>query len=161
MQTVTLIGDSIRMGYQEVVGRLLAGRAKVWGPVENGGTSANALDNLDQWVIARPANIVHINCGTHDLNRNKPFDRFEADVVAYNAAAAEVAGELGVPVNDLFSLVTQKGRDTLLMPDGVHFTQAGYEFLGEKVASFIINQCAKPGRSTTPSHRPSPLPPPT
>ena len=47
---IVLIGDSIRMGYQDHVASELAGRAEVWVPEENGGDSRNVLAHLDQWV---------------------------------------------------------------------------------------------------------------
>ncbi len=77
---ITLIGDSIRMGYQPLVAQKLAVRqahrpelsrraesAEVWGPVNNGGDSRNVLEHLDEWVIQRPADVIHLNCGLHDL----------------------------------------------------------------------------------------------
>jgi lysophospholipase L1-like esterase len=182
MITVVLIGDSIRMGYQETVRSQLAGWADVWGPEENGGTSERVLANLDDWALSRPFSVLHINCGLHDLKREfgqdenavpledyeknvraimtrakeatqapvvwalttpvneawhhetKPFDRFEVDVGAYNAVARDLAGELGVIVNDLFGVVTSAGRDDLLLPDGVHFKPEGYALLGGRVA---------------------------
>ena len=194
MMTVTLIGDSIRMGYEDIVRRHLAGRADVRGPAENGGTSQNVLAHLDDWVLSLNPDVVHVNCGLHDLrrefgqaesaiplkqyvtnvrtiitrlrsetratvvwasttpvneewhHRNKPFDRLEADVVAYNSAAGQVARDLGVPVNDLFAVVQQAGRDALLQPDGVHFTAAGYQLIGERVSRFIIELLDKNAR---------------
>ncbi|MBI3986603.1 MAG: SGNH/GDSL hydrolase family protein [Lentisphaerae bacterium] len=188
-KAVTLIGDSIRMGYQETVRVQLSAWADVWGPVENGGTSRNVLDHLDEWVISRPPDILHINCGLHDLrrdfgqsvsaiplrqyeenvrailrrlktetqatiiwasttpvnqdwhHRNKGFDRMEADVAAYNAAARKVAEQWGVPIDDLFAAVQQAGRDSLLRPDGVHFTPDGCDLLGRTVAKFIESAC--------------------
>jgi len=185
MKTAVLIGDSIRMGYAETVRRELAGAAEVWDPDANGGTSENVLAHLDEWVISRDPDLVHVNCGLHDLRRefgaataavplaeytanvrsilaaikdktgatviwaattpvneqwhheNKPFDRFEADVAAYNAAAAGVAEELGVPIDDLFAAMEQVGGDKCLRPDGVHFTAEGYARLGEAVAACI------------------------
>jgi len=67
MKKVILIGDSIRMGYQPFVQQELADCADVWGPEENGGTSGNVLAHLDEWAISRPAEIIHLNCGLHDL----------------------------------------------------------------------------------------------
>jgi lysophospholipase L1-like esterase len=163
----------------------------VWAPDENGGDSRNVLAHLDAWVFAQRPDILHINCGLHDIKRpfdsgelavpvahyeanvrqiltrildgfeqttssgpqviwatttpvneawhhaRKPFDRFEADVRVYNAVAVRVAGELGVPINDLFTLVMEAGRDQYLVPDGVHFTDAGYRRLGQAVAAKI------------------------
>lgn len=185
MKQVVLIGDSIRMGYQEAVREELA--AEVWAPEENGGNSRNVLAHLDAWAVSRQPDVVHVNCGLHDLrvefnsearavplpeyrenvetilwrlqaetgaqviwaattpvneawhHARKGFDRFEADVVAYNREAGTVCTELGVPVNDLYEAVLRAGRDDLLTQDGVHFGQAGCVFLGRTVADFIRN----------------------
>ena len=68
---------------------------------------------------------------------NKGFDRFEADVDEYNRIASGIAGELGVPIDDLFSVVVDAGRDRVLRDDGVHFTEEGSALLGKAVADFI------------------------
>ena len=178
---IVLIGDSIRMGYQDHVASQLADRAEVWVPEENGGDSRNVLAHIDQWVLARQPDLVHVNCGLHDLKRafgaesevpldeyernvrqilhrlqrelngavvwatitpvdenwhhqNKGFDRLEADVEAYNAAARAVAEDLGVPIDDLFAVVEREGKARLLTQDGVHFTEEGSQLLGRAVA---------------------------
>ena len=143
------------------------------------------LTHLDEWVIARQPDVLHINCGLHDLRKefgqdtsavplnaytdsvrtimtrvktetdaivvwalitpvnqewhhlNKGFDRFEADVAAYNTAVADIARELSIVVNDLFATVMSAGRDNLLLPDGVHFKPEGYALLGKRVAAQI------------------------
>ncbi|HUU42607.1 MAG TPA: GDSL-type esterase/lipase family protein [Planctomycetota bacterium] len=66
MLKVILIGDSIRMGYQPLVAELLAGRAEVWGPEENGGDSRNVLAFLGAWALGRAVDVIHFNCGLHD-----------------------------------------------------------------------------------------------
>jgi isoamyl acetate esterase len=185
MQNVTLIGDSIRGGYQPVVAELLAGNANVWGPAQNGGDSANVRAHLLEWLGESAADVVHINCGLHDIKRefgaeanqvpleaykanvawilttlaeqteariiwaattqvnhqwhheNKAMDRFEEDVVAYNAAALAIAQSLGLEVNDLFEVVMGAGRDQLLLPDGVHFKPQGYRLLAERVTEAV------------------------
>jgi lysophospholipase L1-like esterase len=185
VERVVLIGDSIRMGYQQIVQDELAHLADVWGPEANGGTSRNVLEHLDEWVISRDPDVVHLNCGLHDLrtefgasepavpldeygenvaqilkqiqdgtaarliwatttpvneewhHRNKAFDRFEADVLAYNRRAREVATRLGVELDDLYAVIARAGRDSYLVPDGVHFTGAGYTLLGQAVAKVI------------------------
>ena len=185
MKEVILIGDSIRMWYEETVRKELDGLANIWSPEANGGNTRNVLANIEEWAISRQPDIVHINCGLHDIckppgatevavplkeyeanvrqilslvksgtkatviwalttpvnqewhHENKPFDRMEANVVACNEAARRVAEELGVPVNDLFSAVEEVGRNELLKPDGVHFTDEGSVLLGKKVAEFL------------------------
>ena len=188
MRRVVLIGDSIRIGYQAAVECELTGLAEVWAPGENGGTSENVLAHLDEWVIARRPDIVHLNCGLHDLRiergRNeravplpqyrvnlntifrrirdesnpviiwatttpvnerwhrerKDFDRRESDVDAYNQAAGEVANRMDIPINDLYAVVMEHGRDAILSPDGVHYGEAGYQLLGRAVAEAIRAQ---------------------
>lgn len=173
------------MGYQHVVQCELDGLADVWGPEQNGGNSQNVLEHLEMWVIARQPDIVHINCGLHDIktpfdsdaraiplsqyranvreiltrlrnvtqatviwatttpvnhdwhHQNKGFDRFDADVDAYNAAAIAIATELGCLTDDLFTVVMDAKRDELLVPDGVHFNGQGYDLLGKTVAGCI------------------------
>ena len=67
MRKVVLIGDSIRMGYEPIVREILSGSTEVWGAKENGGDSRRVLARLDEWVIGNPADVVHFNCGLHDL----------------------------------------------------------------------------------------------
>jgi len=184
MKSVALIGDSIRMGYQATVESELDGIAEIRSPSENGGNSANVLAHLDEWVLSHQLDIVHLNCGLHDLLKDfdaaesaipvaayrenlrtifktiqdagiqliwatttpvneerhhavKGFDRFEHDVDVYNAAAAEVTSEFGVPVDDLYAMIMRGGRDELIGPDGVHFPPAGSEVLGKTVAAYL------------------------
>jgi isoamyl acetate esterase len=188
MKTVLLIGDSIRMGYEATVRAALEGVAEVWSPAENGGTSRNVLAHLPEWVLSRAPDVVHLNCGLHDLrrefgqaesavplpeyrenlarifdtiglqtrarlvwatttpvneewhHRNKPFDRFERDVDAYNRAAREAADARGLAVDDLYAVVQAAGRDRLLLPDGVHFNPQGCTLLGNAAAACIRAQ---------------------
>ncbi len=57
------------MGYQDAVQQELGDAAAVWGPEENGGNSQNVLTHLDEWVLSRKPDMVHINCGLHDLRK--------------------------------------------------------------------------------------------
>ncbi|HVK12497.1 MAG TPA: GDSL-type esterase/lipase family protein [Gemmataceae bacterium] len=74
--------------------------------------------------------------------RKAAFDRFEADVKRYNAAAVRVMGVLGVPVHDLHAIVEHAGPDRLLGPDGTHYTKAGYDVLAEAVADCVRRRLA-------------------
>jgi lysophospholipase L1-like esterase len=70
-------------------------------------------------------------------HENKPFDRREEDVRAFNESALEVTRRLQVPVDDLHAAVLAMGRDEHLQPDGVHFSDAGYRRLGHIVADAV------------------------
>jgi lysophospholipase L1-like esterase len=187
MKNVILIGDSIRMGYLPFVEKALEGEATVWGPYVNGGTSRNVLANLSEWVLERPADVVHLNCGLHDLardpdengrmdkvrveldeyesnlraifsqvvdsgrkliwatitpvneenHRSKGFDRLEADVEKYNAAALRTGEEFQLPVTDLNRVVREAGPEKVLLPDGVHYTDEGSALLARAVVQLL------------------------
>jgi lysophospholipase L1-like esterase len=182
---VILLGDSIRMGYQPFVRQELGGAFAVSGPAENCGTSRSLLANLDRWALDRPASIIHLNAGLHDLRYDPgrdapvvPIDEYESnvrailgrlrersgarliwatttpvheklhaeqrlsrrresDVASYNTIATAVARELGVEIDDLCAAVLAHGPDALWSQDGVHFNDAGYHFLGTRVARAI------------------------
>ncbi|WFB35424.1 SGNH/GDSL hydrolase family protein [Kiritimatiellota bacterium B12222] len=185
MKNIILIGDSIRMGYQDTVCSALQDVATIWAPEENGGASGKVRENLGSWALERPADLIHLNCGLHDLRKErdakessvplaqfaenlrwifdrlctqtqakiiwasitpvnqewhhqqKSFDRFLDDVIAYNTLAGSIASEFRIDVNPLYAEVDAVGRDNILLPDGVHYSPAGYEYLGGKVAKFI------------------------
>lgn len=90
MKSVILIGDSIRMGYQPVVERELEGLADVRGPGENGGTSDNVLAHLDEWAVSRGADLVHVNCGLHDVKRLRDADGIEVPLDRYRSNVEEI-----------------------------------------------------------------------
>jgi len=198
---VVLVGDSIRLDYSSRVAERLSGKAVVISPAENGGDSANVLAHLDEWVLRQKPDVVHLNCGLHDLKRYKAdgrhqvevdryaenlrrvvariragtdaalvfadttpildkrharrgadFDRTEADVRRYNAAATTIMGELDVPVDDLHWMVEQADTETMLGPDGTHYTAAGSDQLAEAVADCVLRQL------TVRRYRPLPRP---
>ena len=180
---VLLIGDSIRAGYQPFVEEALRGSAAVASGADYGGTSAHVRANLDGWLRVRRYDLVHLNCGLHDLARRpateprvplagyrdnlqaifarfaelgvpvvwatttpvdevrhhriKPFDRLEADVTAYNAAALETARARDLAVDDLYGMAVTRGWTDHLTADGVHFTEEGYRLLGGAVAGAV------------------------
>lgn len=70
---LVLLGDSIRLGYQSIVEYALQDHLSVWGPEENGRTSAHLLYNAVPWLKHRNPQIAHLNAGLHDL-RTLYFD---------------------------------------------------------------------------------------
>ena len=82
------------------------------------------------WAVTTP-----VNEKWH--HERKGFDRFEADVDAYNREAIQIAGKLGVRINNLYEVIMKSGRDKLLTKDGVHFTEEGSELLGHAVAEAV------------------------
>lgn len=62
--------------------------------------------------------------------------RVAHDEKRYNATAAQVMRELGVSINDLHAFV-QPRQTELQLPTNVHFSDTGYEALGQVVAAQI------------------------
>ncbi len=83
MKSVILIGDSIRGGYQATAMAALEGEAKLWVPEANGGDSANVLNHLEEWVIERRPDILHLNCGLHDIKRDEKGANIQVPLPAY------------------------------------------------------------------------------
>ena len=68
MKQVILIGDSIRMQYQEPLGKMLSDIAEVSGPEENGRWSGYVLNSLRFWLPSMPSpDLVQWNCGLWDM----------------------------------------------------------------------------------------------
>jgi len=62
-----------------------------------------------------------------------------ASMVERNAAAAEVMKKHGIAIDDLFTAMTPQLQEFQPAND-VHFTAAGYDFLGEQVAASILRE---------------------
>jgi lysophospholipase L1-like esterase/dienelactone hydrolase len=200
---VVMIGDSIRLGYAPPVAKRLTGQAVVVSPAANGGDSNNVLKHLDEWIIREKPDVVHLNCGLHDLKQAKKdklyqvdlesyeanlkqivarlrkdtsatlvfanttpivderhakrganFDRRESDVRRYNETAIAVMRQVGVPVDDLHTIVERAGAEKMLGTDGTHYTTAGYERLADAVADCVRRQLiirrARPAAAVVP-----------
>jgi lysophospholipase L1-like esterase len=75
---------------------------------------------------------------TLHAQRKAGFDRFEADVQKYNIAAVSIMKQAGVPINDLHKLVEDGGKAKLMLGDGTHYTEQGYEMLAAVVADSVV-----------------------
>ncbi len=68
---------------------------------------------------------------------NPEFFRYNKEIEQYNAKAIEIMNELGVEVNDLYSL--SKSFDNSLHSDWVHFGTEGSKILADKVIEACFN----------------------
>lgn len=66
---VILLGDSIRIGYQDTVRSELADVADVWSPEGNCMHSVHHLFNLHPWYIEPAGDLIHVNFGLWDCRR--------------------------------------------------------------------------------------------
>lgn len=71
MKNILLIGDSIRMGYDQSVKKTLAGKANVFSPAENCRFACYVLRYLHEYkaLAEGPVHIVHWNAGLWDCLR--------------------------------------------------------------------------------------------
>ncbi len=185
---VILLGDSIRMNYQQRVKNDLKGIAKVWFPKENGRHTAYTLKKLDYWLKGHSPAVIHINCGLHDMwlepqgkcrfspkvygenlksillrlremtdatiilalttpvneqyqKTSKTYGRIvrrEKDIPEYNKVAINVAKELNVRVNDLYSPLASSGKNVVICKDGVHLSKKGNDVAVKNVEESIV-----------------------
>jgi lysophospholipase L1-like esterase/dienelactone hydrolase len=91
---VVLVGDSIRLGYAPLVAKRLEGQAVVVSAAANGGDSANVLKNLDEWVVREKPDVVHFNCGLHDLKLSKATRKHQVELEAYQANLKQIVARL-------------------------------------------------------------------
>mgnify|MGYP001040318360 FL=1 len=199
MYRILLIGDSITggfpnsvAGYAPEVRELLAGTAQVDTLPENGGDSRNLLAHLSGWLGDAQYDVIHFNCGLHDIKRphsgagiqvpiheyeanlhslvdrlqaraaklvwgrttpvvdgqpaaSKDFDRYNADIDAYNRVADLVMAARGVAVDDLHAAVRAAGLATCLTEDGVHMTVEGNHVLARQAAALLRTSLSAPG----------------
>lgn len=76
MKQVLLLGDSLRMGYEPIVRRMLEGKAEVSGPEENGRWAGYTLNSLRFWIPDLPTpDVVHWNNGLWDLGDDYDLGR--------------------------------------------------------------------------------------
>lgn len=64
--TVLIIGDSISLGYTDLVRKTLTNKANVIRIPTNGGKTANGVAHLNDWLNRKPYSIIYFNFGIHD-----------------------------------------------------------------------------------------------
>jgi acyl-CoA thioesterase-1 len=102
MQRVFLLGDSITgdvggswaHGYAELAAASLAGEALVSTPPENGEDSRKVLTRLEQWLGAGRYDLIHFNCGLHDIKRPHGADAIQVPIEEFAANLQEIVGRL-------------------------------------------------------------------
>jgi acyl-CoA thioesterase-1 len=71
----------------------------------------------------------------------KSARRRNSDVIAYNAVAAKVMAENGIPIDDLYSFVLPRLQE-LQIPFDAHFRKEGNDVLASHVAASILEALA-------------------
>lgn len=95
LPTIVLVGDSIRMGYDNMVAEMLKGKANVvFAETKNGGPSDRVLENLDEWVIDQKPAVVHFNCGLHDLKLSRSAKTYQVPIDAYEKNLRQIVDRI-------------------------------------------------------------------
>ena len=81
--TVYLIGDSVRLA-SEPYTRAALPEVDIVSPSENCRSSHDVLEHIRQWTEgATVGDIIHINCGLHDIRHNQGCNGPGADIETY------------------------------------------------------------------------------
>jgi len=184
-RTAFIIGDSISEGYRRQAAESLlgVGIATEW---FFGGSSAQLLAGLPEWMPGKQPDLIQFNCGLHDaryfdiartyqqqignyelllggivrwLQANTDaglvwatttpviaeritleYRRSAEDVLAYNAVAADIMRDAGIPILDLHAVIDGDGAADYISADGVHMTDSGYAVLAEAVSAGIAER---------------------
>ena len=125
LPTVALVGDSIRLGYAPLVDPP-AGRGGPRGqPAAQRGDSARVLQHLEEWVLRERPDVVHLNCGLHDLKRSKETGAYQVPLAQYEANLREIVERLrrgrrppssSPPPPPSWTTATPSGRRTSTAP---------------------------------------------
>ena len=83
--SVALIGDSIRLHAEPWIKESLPSRFRVSSPAENCRSSWHVLAGIQNWVPPGMLDVVHINCGLHDIRRDPGQDRPVSSLDEYAA----------------------------------------------------------------------------
>ncbi|MFC1715240.1 SGNH/GDSL hydrolase family protein [Candidatus Poribacteria bacterium] len=89
-----LIGDSICMGYRPLVKERLSDQVNILGIEGNGGDSSRLLENLDEWMISHDADLIHFNCGLHDLKFERDTKAYQQPIDVYEANLRKIVERL-------------------------------------------------------------------
>lgn len=92
--TVYLIGDSIRLGYESTVQAALHDAA-VLSPVDNCRSSHDVLRHIKEWTNgAQGGDIIHLNCGLHDIRYNAGSLKPLTDIKTYHTNLRQIFNHL-------------------------------------------------------------------
>ena len=91
---VALIGDSIRMNAEPFVRDHLPQRFRVTSPSVNCESSHKVAERIGDWVPRGEFDLVHINCGLHDIRYDPGRDRPVSSPQEYEANLRKIFAHL-------------------------------------------------------------------
>jgi len=113
---VLILGDSISIGYTELVRSSLEGKANVIHNPGNSQGTTHTLANIDEWLAVQEWDVIHFNLGLHDLKRvkvaggkqnsNNPNDPRQADLKTYTTNLEKIVKKLKATEAELIFATT-------------------------------------------------------
>ena len=94
--------------------------------------------NLDELVYRLKKTDAKLIWANTTVVPEKEAGRVRGDDVKYNEAAARIMNKHGITTNDLHSLTKTFPADQFDGPGNVHYTQQGYQKIGQQVAEHIL-----------------------
>jgi lysophospholipase L1-like esterase len=94
---ILLLGDSIRMAYAPLVRERLQGKAEVLDVSENCEDSHKYLKRLQKWLKKADAanlDIIHFNCGLHDIKRKFKSIKNQQSIEKYQINLIDIIAQL-------------------------------------------------------------------
>jgi acyl-CoA thioesterase-1 len=160
---VLVIGDSVCQGYVPALGADLNGLAVVYSVRKLAGSSTYSLPRIEGWLAEQKWDVIQFNWGLQDTadatpaayekNLQELVPKLKAtgarliwatttpspfaDVAVYNAIAARIMKENGIPVDDLYAAIEPHVAEYRL-PQNVHYTEQGYALLARQAAESLL-----------------------
>ena len=94
--------------------------------------------NLDELVSRLKKTDAKLIWANTTVVPEKEAGRVRGDDVKYNEAAARIMNKHAITTNDLHSLTKTFPADQFDGPGNVHYTQQGYQKIGQQVAEHIL-----------------------
>ncbi len=91
---ILIIGDSISIGCTPHVAELLSAEAEVTHNPGNAGDTEHTAANLDAWLAEAPAEVIHFNCGLHDIKLSRRTRAHQVPLPRYRANLARIVERL-------------------------------------------------------------------
>ena len=121
---VVLLGDSIRLNYQQVVKDELMDNTRVWSPKDNCRHTAFVIENLDRWLKEAKGqpSVIHINVGLHDMFLHAKTGKTRHTIAVYEKNLRAIFAKLkkDTKAQIIFALTTAVIEDRQAKSKGYH-----------------------------------------
>jgi len=142
---VLILGDSISMGYTNMVRDGLKGKANVVRPKDNCGDTVIGLEKLDAWLGDKDWDVIHFNWGLWDLCYRNPQSKGHGGRDKVNGKISVSLADYEKNLDQLVTRMKETGAvliwaHTTLVPEGETGRIAGDELKYNEVAGRVMKK---------------------